>query len=765
MFQRYSQRMLQRLGPHYILWMMVVTRLGGSVGGLLVLYYVQLTLTLRDVVRVHFEVVALSSVGVAVTLTVFYGLWETRHLRRALAALGEGRPVEAPLAREAGREAVIFAGRHHLAESWLVPATTLAPLLIFLKLVDDVPVSVLVNVTMAGFMGTVMALMSTYFLISSFMRPVVGHLIKHGIAIDFDAIPVGYLRSRFNVCFSLIIMTTVVMIGTLARQRATDLVEHPTAQLAALASLRTHTSGISIAAVAIGVVFSTILAQSVAVRVGSLVDSMKQVQAGDLTVRLTPTGNDEIDVVTRQFNAMVGQLDHNDHTIRDLNVNLERKVKQRTRQLSKKKRQLQASLNQLQEYDQLKTRFFSNVSHELRTPLTMILAPIEEIISKRRGDLGGEMSYMLDAALVNGRRLLDLINRLLEFSKLEAGKSRLNLSGVDLGQLIGELVSVAAPLARQRQVELTFECPTGLPVIGADAEKLDSAVTNLLSNALKFTPPGGTVTVTVGGREGRIRVEVRDSGIGIAEADHARVFERFVQIDGSTSRRYSGTGLGLALVKELVEMHGGQMGLESAVGRGSTFSFELPITEPPSEAQRQASALSRSCRFADLEVCDPEQAQPDAAPTAPAGAARVLVVDDTPEMRRLIASVLADQYHVLTAGDGDEGTRLALAHLPDLIISDVMMPGVDGHEFCRRVKQNPATARIPFVLLTAKADRSMKIEGLDTGADDYLVKPFDAEELRARVRSLLRVRLLDRKLDERNAELEAALDRVLKIWS
>jgi signal transduction histidine kinase len=756
--------MLRRLGQHYILWMMVLTRLGGSIGGLLVLYYVHLTLTLPQIVRTHFEIVALATVGVAVTLTVVYSMWETRHLRRALACLQMGLPVDRLLAREAGHEAVVFAGRHHLAETWIVPATTLAPLLVFLKLVDDASVVVLINVSMAGFMGTVMALMSTYFLISSFMRPVIGHLLEHGVDIDFDALPVSFLRSRLNVCFSLIIMTTALMIGTLARQRATDMVNEPASQQQSLESLRKHTSYITIAAVAIGLVFSTILAQSVAVRVGGLVDSMKRVQAGDLSVRVTPTGNDEIDIVGRQFNAMVSQLGRNDHTIRDLNANLERKVKQRTRQLSKKKRELEASLKRLQEYDRLKTEFFSNVSHELRTPLTMILAPIEEIVDKRRGEMSGGMSFMLDAALINGRRLLDLINRLLEFSKLEAGQARLDLSPVDLGNMIRDLVAVALPLAQQRQIELTFDVDADLPVVGADAGKLDSVITNLLSNALKFTPPFGMVTVGAARHENEVRVYVRDSGIGIARADHARVFERFVQLDGSTSRRYSGTGLGLALVKELVELHGGRIHVDSEVGAGTTFWFELPMSEPPTEVQRlpPSTSQARSCRFADLVVCEsvPSDPEDESARRAPADAPTVLVVDDTPEMRGLVATVLADEYSVVTAGNGEEGTRLARERLPDLIISDVMMPVVDGHEFCRRVKQNEATARIPFVLLTAKADQAMKIEGLDLGADDYLVKPFDAKELRARVRSLLRMRALDRKLDDRNAELEAALDKL-----
>src|SRR6185437_5799712 len=698
MIRHMPERMLRRLGPHYILWMMAVTRPSGSVGGLLVLYYVHLTLTLPDNVRRHFEAVALISVAVAVSLTFIYSLWETRRLRQVLVLVREGLPVDRALGQEAGREAVTFAGRHHRAEAWLVPSSTAAPLLIFLKLVDHASLSVLINVSMAAFMGTVMALMSTYFLIAAFMRPVIAYLLEQGVTIDFDLLPVSRLRGRLNICFSLIILTTALMIGTLARQRASDMVNQPETQQQALENLQAHTSYITIAAVVIGLVFSTVLAQSVAVRVGRLVDSMKRVQAGDLSVRMTPTGNDEIDIVTCQFNAMVNQLDQNDHTIRDLNANLERKVKQRTRQLSKKRRELQASLDQLQQYDRLKTEFFSNVSHELRTPLTMILAPIEEIVAKRRQELGGDLPYMLDAALINGRRLLDLINRLLEFSKLEAGQARLCLSPVNVGEMAAELVAVAQPLAKQRNVELRFECGPDVPAIGADVDKLDSVITNLMSNALKFTPDGGVVEVKVVRQDDRVCVYVRDSGIGIAPADHGRVFERFVQLDGSTSRRYSGTGLGLALVKELVELHGGSIQLESEVGLGTTFWFELPITEPPTEAQRQASSMARSCRFADLVVCETEESHPSAEPrqAAPDGAPRVLVVDDTPEMRQLIASVLKDQYFVLTASDGEEGTQAALREMPDLIISDVMMPIVDGYEFCRRIKKNPDTARIPF---------------------------------------------------------------------
>jgi len=756
MLQLSIQRLLRRCGEHYILVMMLLTRVCGSVGGLLVLYYVNLSLTLPALIRFHFEVIALVVVAIAVSLTVLYALWETRRLREALKRIRLGQAVDPILAIEAGREAICFADTHHRREAWLVPSVTLLPLLVFLWIVDDAGVPILINISLAAFMGTAMALMSTYFLIAYCMRPVVAHLLEHHLDVGYDALPVSTLRARLNVCFALIIMVTALMIGTLANQRATDIVDNPATQELAVARLRTHTTYITVFAVTIGILFSTVLAQSVAVRVRLLVDAMKRVQQGNFSQRLMATGNDEIDLLTRQFNAMISQLEQNDHTIRDLNATLEQKVKRRTRQLSKKKRELQSSLRRLQEYDRLKTDFFSNVSHELRTPLTMILSPIDQLLDQRKQQ-SAEAVYLLDVARVNGRRLLELINRLLEFSKLEAGQAVLRHGAVELGELLRELVTAATPLAQQREIALNLRIEPELPVIRADEEKLESVITNLLSNALKFTPAGGTVQAEVGRRDGELVVSVTDSGIGIKAADHAKIFERFVQIDGSTSRKYSGTGLGLALVKELIDLHGGQIHVESEPGKGARFWFTLPIVEPPAEGVKSAKNPARSARFADLVQCESDTIQELVQQSAPADAPRVLVVDDTPEVRTLVGKVLCDTYQILFASNGEEGTELALRELPDLIISDVMMPVVDGYELCRRLKGNPASARIPFVLLTAKADRLMKIEGLDTGADDYLVKPFDSEELRARVRSLLRLRSLDKKLDARNAELESTL--------
>jgi signal transduction histidine kinase len=259
----------------------------------------------------------------------------------------------------------------------------------------------------------------------------------------------------------------------------------------------------------------------------------------------------------------------------------------------------------------------------------------------------------------------------------------------------------------------------------------------------------------------QVLIEIEDTGIGIDEQNFVRLFRRFSQVDGSTSREFAGTGLGLALVKELVELHEGRVDVVSEPGRGSRFSVTLPARcaqTGGSAAFEQPSASLRANRFADLLQCDAFEADSigSTEPGSP-GAATILVVDDMPEVRRMVGQILADQYRVTYAVDGESGWSAVLRERPDLIISDVMMPRVDGYEFCRRVKQHPETAAIPFVLLTAQAQLNLKIEGLNVGADDYLVKPFNSEELLARIRSLLRLREMHCDISDKNQRLELTL--------
>jgi signal transduction histidine kinase len=755
--------LLKRLSSHYIIVMMLVTRLIGSVGGTLTIYYLSITLKLPHDVAMQLYAAAGLGVVLAVISTSLLALWETRGLRSVIHDLGQGRVVELPRALAAGRDAVRFCGRHHLHEAVLVPLVTTVPVCALMAWRHEASAEVLLHISIATFLGISASLLLQFFSIERWMNPVIQYLLDEGVPIPYGQLPESRLQLRVTVCFGLIIADTAIMIGALANQRALDIVRNPAARDLAVADLRRHIIYIFVAAVLIGIGLSIVLARSVAQRVAQLVKAMKRVEQGHLSERLHPTGNDELDILARQFNIMTEQLAQNNQTIRDLNSGLERKVKLRTHQLSRSRRSLKRSLDKLVEHDKLKTEFFSNVSHELRTPLTMILAPVDRLLDKCSTD-SPEVKNMLEMVRLNGYRLLDLINRLLDFSKLEAGQMKLRLAGIDLNGIVQTLAGAATPLVNQRGIRLEVDCDPTLKRFAADEEKVDTIVANLISNAIKFTPGGGTIRVETFLADDRAWVSVSDSGIGIDASQVDRIFERFVQVDGSSSREFSGTGLGLSLVKGLVELHGGGIHVKSQPGKGSRFWFDLPLREVVTEAVGDSSTtipkLAR--RFADLDTYQPHSAEaPANEPAATFSSTQtILVVDDTAEMRALLGELLREDFHVLFARDGQEGLELAQREHPDLILSDVMMPRMDGQEFCRHVKQDPSTAHIPFVMLTAKAELAMKIDGLNCGADDYLSKPFNEKELKARIRSLVKLRGLHQDLDHRNRELETAYNEL-----
>jgi signal transduction histidine kinase len=751
--------LIEKLGAHYILAMTLFTRVFASLGGGLCIYYVNLTIIFTPDAKRHFDYSAAAFIALAIVVTTLLSLVETQHLRRVLRDLARGTPVSAKTASLAGAEAVRYPGRHCFHEAVLDPLLIIPQICGTVWYLDQAPLATLVQIVIAGSFGIATVLLIVFFVSERLLAPIVRHLLDHGVLIPFETLPASRLHVRLNICVGLVVVVTSVMIGALANQRALDIINNPANQEAAVTNLREHIALITLVAVAVGLALSRMLANSIASRVRLMVEAMQRVQQGQLADRLQPTGADEIDTLARQFNRMVGKLENNDQTIRDLNTNLERKVKRRTRQLSKSRRTLKRSLAKLREYDRLKTEFFSNISHELRTPLTMILTPVERILERQRASLPAGAATMLEMVRVNAARLLELINKLLDFSKLEAGRMELKPAALDLNALVRDLGAAARPLTDGRGIELCVATDSELPIFAADKDKIDIVVSNLLSNAVKFTPSGGRVTLETLRTDDRAWVSVSDTGIGINEADYERIFDRFVQVDGSSSREFSGTGLGLSLAKELIDLHGGRIYVKSEVGKGTRFWFDLPLTPcaDPQEVADVSTSASRRTRFADLDSCVDDEAPAQESPRdSQRELAKVLVVDDTAEMRALLGDILSEDYRVLFGRDGAEGMEATLRHLPDLIISDVMMPRVDGQEFCRRVRENPETAQIPFVLLTARAESAMKVRGLDCGADDYLTKPFDEQELKARVRSLLKLRRLHQDLDKRNRELERA---------
>lgn len=453
---------------------------------------------------------------------------------------------------------------------------------------------------------------------------------------------------------------------------------------------------------------------------------------------------------------------------------LERKVKERTRELAESKHQLEESYQKLQELDQIKSKFFANISHELRTPITLILAPTEMMLSRNLGKLTKDQEKYLTIMQTNSLRLLKLINNLLDLAKVDAGKMELYYNRADFAKYVNEVVFSISPMAEKKSLNLRFSSEETIPEFFFDADKIEKVILNLVFNALKFTEKG-EITVSCSRQENDVLVKVADSGIGIPKEHMPKLFSRFSQADGSASRKYEGTGIGLALSRELVELHHGKIWAESEEGRGTTFLFTIPIytrlEDVPGALDRRAEIVPVPEKRREEDWTKPLEIQADyatadivheSAPlpeetSVPDDRHRILLVEDNPNMLGYIASQLKDEYRLLFAKDGREGVERAMSEVPDLVISDVMMPYKDGYQLCREVKEAPRTCHIPVILLTAKTGVTTKIEGLEHGADDYLTKPFNSQELRARVRSLINLRKLEREIQIRNHQLEETL--------
>jgi signal transduction histidine kinase/ligand-binding sensor domain-containing protein/DNA-binding response OmpR family regulator len=407
----------------------------------------------------------------------------------------------------------------------------------------------------------------------------------------------------------------------------------------------------------------------------------------------------------------------------------------------------QAEADQLRELDRARSRFFANVSHEFRTPLTLTLGPLDDLRAGLHGPLTPPMQVQVELARRNAARVLDLINQILDLARAEAGRMPLRARRLDVAALAAAVVQSFRPYAERKALTLDTDLPARPVLAWADPEQLGKVLSNLLSNALKFTPEGGTVRVTVAADAAAVRIAVRDGGPGIPADERARIFDRFHRVE-STAGTQPGTGIGLALARELTEMHGGSLTVESAEGFGSTFTVNLKTGR---------AHLAAGQIVDDLTPWMPPVLSPVPPPPPEAGGdatgepvdddvTTVLVVDDNAEIRSYVRRHLAPRYRVVEAADGAAGLELARRLLPDLVLSDVMMPGLDGYELCRALRGDAETDFIPVILLTARAESEDRLAGLREQADDYLTKPFDVRELVARVDNLiaLRKRLRDR---------------------
>ncbi len=392
----------------------------------------------------------------------------------------------------------------------------------------------------------------------------------------------------------------------------------------------------------------------------------------------------------------------------------------------------------LQEAVNSKLAFYTNASHDLRTPLTLIEEPVHQLAEA--SNLTSDQRVLARLADKNVRILHRLINQILDFRKFETGKLHLNLQEIDFNAAAREWVASFDDLAHRRDIHLSLQAPSTPVTLACDPEKMERVFFNILSNAIKYTPDNGRVNVEYAVEGENLVIRFSDNGIGIADSDIGSIFDRFYQVE---KVRPNGSGIGLSLVKAFVELHGGTIEVQSKIGKGSTFTVTIPVRHIHEEAVTPEPAILSENVRSELQRIDKESVmKPDAASTSETAALdgerpMVLVIDDNEDVRVLIEQLLSSRYDIHHAADGREGLAKATRLTPDLIICDIMMPIMDGLELCRRVKEEVSTSHIPVLLLTACARDIERADGYNSGADGYLSKPFSAEVLRARCRSLL----------------------------
>ena len=430
----------------------------------------------------------------------------------------------------------------------------------------------------------------------------------------------------------------------------------------------------------------------------------------------------------------------------------------------------------LAELDRAKTAFFSNVSHEFRTPLTLMLGPLEDLLAGTAGSLPGDTAEAVTVAHRNALRLLKLVNTLLDFSRIEAGRMEASYESIDLALLTAELASVFRSAVEKAGIDLVVDCPPLGESAYVDRDLWEKIVLNLLSNAFKFTFEG-TITVRLRRAGDRFELAVADTGVGIPPADLPRVFQRFHRVRHARARTHEGTGIGLALVQELARLHGGDVTVTSAEGRGTTFTVRIATGSAhlPAERVGAARALTPTRMGAAAWLEEAMRSLPEAGAgerhaavetpgiqPLPGPPARILIADDNADMREYVRRLLARDYEVETVSDGEQALARIRERAPDLVLTDVMMPRLDGFALLAAIRGDDRLRTLPVVVLSARAGEEARIEGLAAGASDYLTKPFHARELRARIGSQLELARLRLETDRRKDEFLATLAHELR---
>ena len=416
----------------------------------------------------------------------------------------------------------------------------------------------------------------------------------------------------------------------------------------------------------------------------------------------------------------------------------------------------------LLEMDQLKSRLFSNISHELRTPLTLIMSPLEEILSDEPGIKPSRKTILMMQR--NTKRLLNLVNQMLDLSKLDAGSLKQELVKEDIVKFIRVLIISFASLAEKRLISFPYNLPEGKLITWFDPDKFEKIITNLLSNAFKFTSEGGEVKceVILPEQENEMmEVIVSDTGIGIPSNEIENVFDRFHQVESTNFNGSGGTGIGLALTKELVELLHGEIDVRSKLGKGTTFTVRVPVGKDHLSEEKfllkkpdEIDTIDYSIDHDDIKDSGESTEDIFQSTGSEDESPLVLIVEDHTDIRTHLREKLEDSFRIMEANDGIVGLDKAIENIPDLILTDLMMPRMNGVEMCNKLKTDERTSHIPVIMLTAKAEEEDKLAGLETGADAYIIKPFSMKEVRLRVRKLIEQRNMLRDRFSREITLE-----------
>lgn len=432
-------------------------------------------------------------------------------------------------------------------------------------------------------------------------------------------------------------------------------------------------------------------------------------------------------------------------------MRLEKIVKERTSEIQEQKNQLEHQTIQLRnqseklkEMDHVKARFFANISHEFRTPLTLIMGPLEQMLAQTPDE---NLKKKYFSMLHHSQQLLNLINQLLDLSRLDSGKEKLRAARRNIVPFIKGIAANFEAAAQKKGLDLQIHAQSDEILFYFDDQKMEKVMNNLLMNAVKYTPLNGQIRVSTSQEDQFVKISVKDSGRGISPDQINFIFDRFFQADGAKRGGEEGTGIGLALVKEYVDLHHGKIDVHSREDKGAEFVLRFPRgkahLEPGqlvNEEEIHIPAVQpRKAPDFETEMDIPEPSEL-VAEEEDNGKPTILVVEDNKEMRRYISESLQAEYQVLESENGEEGVETARKVIPDIIVSDIMMPGIDGYELCRTLKKDMKTSHIPIVLLTAKASEDSMVAGLDTGADDYITKPFNTRILRTRIKNLVELR-------------------------